>query len=108
LNVPGDRTVASPIVRRRWIILYLVTDAFDPASWIYVAEGLDQHQTRPPGERIEVPVEVAANQTEWMKGRHCTARRRRRALQDVADDPWPDGLRPAHGYRLPAISLRSP
>jgi pimeloyl-ACP methyl ester carboxylesterase len=42
------------------IMLYLVTDAFGPASWIYVAEGEEQYQTLPPGGRIEVPVGVAA------------------------------------------------
>ncbi|MBE7210561.1 MAG: alpha/beta hydrolase, partial [Gluconacetobacter diazotrophicus] len=42
------------------IMLYLVTDAANPASWIYVAEAIEDYQTLPPGTRIEVPTAFAA------------------------------------------------
>ncbi|MCQ8239324.1 epoxide hydrolase family protein [Rhizosaccharibacter radicis] len=42
------------------IMLYLVTDAANPASWIYVAEAIENYQTLEPGQRIDVPTAFAA------------------------------------------------
>ncbi len=42
------------------IMLYLVTDSFNPSTWIYVAEGREAYQTLPRGSRIDVPVALAA------------------------------------------------
>lgn len=42
------------------IMLYLVTDAANPASWIYVAEAIENYQTLLPGQRIDVPTAFAA------------------------------------------------
>ncbi|MBW0445118.1 epoxide hydrolase [bacterium M00.F.Ca.ET.228.01.1.1] len=42
------------------IMLYLVTDNFGPSTWIYVAEQLEGYQTLAQGQRIDVPVALAA------------------------------------------------
>lgn len=42
------------------IMLYLVTDSFGTSTWIYVAEGREGYQTLAPGQRIDVPVALAA------------------------------------------------
>ncbi len=42
------------------IMLYLVTNAANPASWIYVAEEIENYQSLLEGRRIEVPTAFAA------------------------------------------------
>ena len=51
--IPKDRLLTE-------IMLYLVTDSFNPSTWIYVAEGREAYQTLSPGSRIEIPVALAA------------------------------------------------
>jgi len=42
------------------VMLYLVNGAFNASTWIYVAEVREKAVTLPAGERIEVPVAIAA------------------------------------------------
>jgi pimeloyl-ACP methyl ester carboxylesterase len=42
------------------VMLYLVTDAFDTSTWLYAAQEVENSIVLPPGQRVEVPVALAA------------------------------------------------